>query len=89
MVEGIVDLAGSYGIPVIADGVTSKEQHDALRTLGCSYGQGGHYAPPMIFEDLVSWLKRTERAPLPTSSRSVGATRYSAWHPPIGPLSRA
>ena len=42
-----------------AEGVERAELGEALAGLGCTYGQGFHYAPPLSADDaLAYWLER-------------------------------
>jgi len=43
----IVALAQGLGMKVVAEGVETPEQAEQLRTLGCHYGQGYHFAKPL------------------------------------------
>ena len=45
-VEAILSLASTLGLEVIAEGIETQEQADALRSLGCALGQGYYYARP-------------------------------------------
>jgi diguanylate cyclase (GGDEF)-like protein len=47
LVRAIVDLADSFGLNVIAEGIEHREQRDALIELGCELGQGFHFARPV------------------------------------------
>ena len=44
MVRAIVGLAHTLGMDVVAEGVETAEQADALRALGCEYAQGFFYS---------------------------------------------
>lgn len=46
IVSGVVGLATSLGIEVVAEGVETAAQHRVVRELGCRYGQGYWYARP-------------------------------------------
>jgi len=41
---------------VVAEGVETLAQHDALIALGCTRAQGFRYAKPMPAEDAARWL---------------------------------
>ena len=43
----IVEMSNKLGIPVIAEGVETKEQADFLLNIGCDIIQGYYYAKPM------------------------------------------
>ena len=47
IVRTIVSLAEHLGMRVVAEGVETPEQADALRALGCRLGQGWLYAPAL------------------------------------------
>jgi predicted signal transduction protein with EAL and GGDEF domain len=46
LVEAILGLADTLGLEVVAEGIETQEQADALRSLGCALGQGYYYARP-------------------------------------------
>jgi diguanylate cyclase (GGDEF)-like protein len=45
-VEAILGLAGVLELEVVAEGIETQEQAEALRALGCTLGQGYYYAEP-------------------------------------------
>jgi diguanylate cyclase (GGDEF)-like protein/PAS domain S-box-containing protein len=47
IVKAIVSLAQNLGMEVIAEGVETRAQADALRALGCQRGQGFLFSPPV------------------------------------------
>ncbi len=47
IVHAIVGLAGSLGLDILAEGVETREQLDALVALGCECFQGKLFAPPL------------------------------------------
>ena len=51
MVQAIIALANTLGLETIAEGVETKSQLDVLRQLGCKYGQGYLFSPPVPAED--------------------------------------
>ncbi|MFD8237197.1 putative bifunctional diguanylate cyclase/phosphodiesterase [Streptomyces sp. NPDC059696] len=50
LVEGIVQLADTLGLQVIAEGIEEQPQRDLLAGIGCRYGQGFLFARPMTVE---------------------------------------
>jgi EAL domain-containing protein (putative c-di-GMP-specific phosphodiesterase class I) len=51
LVEEICHLAESLGMTVTAEGVERQEQADALRGIGCHYGQGYLFSRPLSAAD--------------------------------------
>jgi diguanylate cyclase (GGDEF)-like protein len=47
IVAAVINMARALGISVIAEGVETEPQAEALRALGCDYAQGFHYSPPV------------------------------------------
>jgi diguanylate cyclase (GGDEF)-like protein len=47
VVEAVAHLAHAFGLTVVAEGVETQGQHDAVREVGCESAQGYFYAPPM------------------------------------------
>ncbi|MHB9857715.1 aminotransferase class I/II-fold pyridoxal phosphate-dependent enzyme [Streptomyces sp. YIM S03343] len=50
LVEGIMHMAETIGLQVIAEGVEQAAQRDLLTAMGCHYGQGFLFARPMTAE---------------------------------------
>jgi predicted signal transduction protein with EAL and GGDEF domain len=61
VVKAIMTLADSLGLDVVAEGVETEEQADLLRSLGCEYGQGYLFAPPLRPEEVVERYSLTRR----------------------------
>ncbi len=55
IVAAVVHLARNLRIDVVAEGIEDAAQADFLAKLGCVYGQGFRYAPPLAEEDVVAW----------------------------------
>ncbi len=47
LVEGIVRIADTMGLQVIAEGIEAPDQRDLLARMGCRFGQGYLFARPM------------------------------------------
>ncbi|MCU1765527.1 EAL domain-containing response regulator [Pseudomonas protegens] len=54
-VEYTLALAASMNMKVVAEGIETIEQRDALLKMGCTAGQGYLYAPPMNWQEMLSW----------------------------------
>jgi EAL domain-containing protein (putative c-di-GMP-specific phosphodiesterase class I) len=63
LVGGIVSLARSLGLTVVAEGIETRLHRDLLVSLGCTLGQGYHYSSPVEATEALSQL--TAVHPLP------------------------
>ena len=61
IVRAIVAMAHSLGMDVIAEGVENCGQMAQLRALGCAYGQGFLFAPPMPSHETEALLQKGPR----------------------------
>lgn len=57
IVSAMAALARSLHMELVAEGVETREQVDALVALGCDKHQGYLYSPPLAPETLVEWLR--------------------------------
>ncbi|MGX7002400.1 EAL domain-containing protein [Caballeronia sp. KNU42] len=55
--KGIVSVARHFGMQVIAEGVETESQHEALREAGVPFGQGYFYQQPVEAKHLASRQK--------------------------------
>jgi diguanylate cyclase (GGDEF)-like protein len=55
IVSAVLDLAHALGLTVIAEGIETVDQLEQLRTLGCDYGQGRLWSPPLDADAFESW----------------------------------
>jgi EAL domain-containing protein (putative c-di-GMP-specific phosphodiesterase class I) len=62
MVALVMDIARNLGIPVIAEGVETKEQLGLLKDLGCAYAQGYYFSRPIPTPDFEAKYVRTAQA---------------------------
>ena len=58
LVAAIVGMAHALGLAVVAEGVETAAQLDAIRQLGCEYAQGFHLARPGPASDIEPLLRR-------------------------------
>ncbi|WP_078973413.1 putative bifunctional diguanylate cyclase/phosphodiesterase [Streptomyces sp. MMG1533] len=63
LVEGIVHLADTLGLQVIAEGIEEEAQRELLASIGCRFGQGYLFAPPMNLEESGVILHRPDDDP--------------------------
>lgn len=59
-VTAIVGLARALGIKVVAEGIETESQWRRLRELGCEYGQGYHFSPPLPSEEALRSMELLE-----------------------------
>lgn len=76
LVEGIVRIADTLGLTVIAEGIEQPAQRDLLVGMGCRFGQGYLFAPPMSLDEGEAVLRGT--APPPAASRAGPAAHTAA-----------
>jgi diguanylate cyclase (GGDEF)-like protein/PAS domain S-box-containing protein len=56
IVEGVLAMCRSLNLMVIAEGIETDDQAQALKALGCPRGQGYFYGRPVAAEDLAGRL---------------------------------
>jgi diguanylate cyclase (GGDEF)-like protein/PAS domain S-box-containing protein len=56
LVEGILRLAHTLGLTVVAEGIEEEADRAALVAAGCRYGQGFLFCRPMNQPDVLTWL---------------------------------
>jgi EAL domain-containing protein (putative c-di-GMP-specific phosphodiesterase class I) len=69
IVRSIKALAEGLGIATIAEGIETPAQAEALRMLGCEFGQGYLYARPIEARMVGPLLD--ERCSMPDPARAV------------------
>lgn len=57
IVQGLVGLAQALGCVVVAEGVETRQQADALSELGCHSAQGYFFYRPMALPELLQLLQ--------------------------------
>lgn len=68
ILSAIVPMAKSLSLPVIAEGVESAEQAEFLKSIGCDYVQGYHYARPMPQGEFIELVAKAEGVAVPGRS---------------------
>lgn len=61
IVNGIIDLAHGLNLSVVAEGIEDERCATLLRGMGCEYGQGYVFAPPMPIEALPDWIQSAKQ----------------------------
>jgi EAL domain-containing protein (putative c-di-GMP-specific phosphodiesterase class I) len=56
LVDGIVRLAKTLGLQVVAEGIETTADRDQLAEMGCPFGQGYLYSVPLTSTDVNLWL---------------------------------
>ena len=59
ILASITRMAGWLGMPVVVEGVETRDQRDFLESIGCHYIQGFYYARPMPLEEYEDLLDRS------------------------------
>lgn len=62
--KAMINLAKALDMSVIAEGVETLEQAQALKEMGCDMGQGFYYSRPMSIEEAVKTLGHSCQLPL-------------------------
>ncbi len=60
IVKTILELARVLGMDVVAEGIETEEQRMLLEKLGCRYGQGYLFSPPLSAEAMEKLLESPE-----------------------------
>ncbi|HCW92903.1 MAG TPA: hypothetical protein DHM44_04400, partial [Flexistipes sinusarabici] len=61
LIKGIVWMAKSLGLNVVAEGVENKFQSEFLREIGCNGCQGYYYSRPLPEDEFFDYLKAVRR----------------------------
>lgn len=56
ILESVINMAQTIGLPMIAEGVEAQEHINALKDMGCNYAQGYYFFRPMAVEDMERLL---------------------------------
>ena len=72
LAKGIVAIASTLDIAVVAEGIETREQCDVLTEMGCEYGQGYLLARPMSWHDGQQLLRANDPLTPPARQRETG-----------------
>jgi diguanylate cyclase (GGDEF)-like protein len=61
LLRGIVQVAATLGIAVVAEGVETAAQRDLLRRMGCAYAQGFLYSPAVPLDEVPAVVAALEK----------------------------
>jgi diguanylate cyclase (GGDEF)-like protein len=73
LAAAIVAMARSLGIETVAEGIETPAQADRMRSLQCTYGQGYHFAHPLLPEGLPATARQIETALAETAEAEAQA----------------
>jgi EAL domain-containing protein (putative c-di-GMP-specific phosphodiesterase class I)/GGDEF domain-containing protein len=62
IVKSTIDLAHTLGLDVVAEGIETEQVEQALREMGCDYGQGFYFSRPIAVELLRLMLNENSKA---------------------------
>ncbi len=87
LLEVVIRLAESLGVPTISEGVETAEQMLTLKSMGCDIVQGYYFSPPLPpeeFEHFIAEKKKTE-LDLKKTGKKAGRDQftYDALHDPL------
>jgi len=57
IVSSVIGLAHTFGLGVVAEGVETVEQLEALTRFGCDYAQGYNWRRPAPADEVELWLR--------------------------------
>jgi diguanylate cyclase (GGDEF)-like protein len=88
IVDGVVRLAATLGLRVVAEGIESPGARDLLGAMGCPYGQGYLYSVPLTGPEAFRWIcgERTFTVPAEdqASAGTAPASRSASSSTPLG-----
>lgn len=61
ILESVTNMTKTIGVPIIVEGVETKEQRDFLVDMGCRYIQGYYFFRPMPSEDFENLIDNPEK----------------------------
>ena len=68
VLQSVVTLAHDLGRSVVAEGVESADDAEWLASLGCEFGQGFYFSPPLSSADALAFIARHHDMAAATSS---------------------
>jgi len=87
LLEAVIRLAESLGVPTIAEGVETAEQMLALKNMGCDIAQGYYFSPPLPAADFERFMVDRKLRELKLQKAGKNSKRdqrtYDALHDPL------
>ncbi|MBQ9032200.1 MAG: EAL domain-containing protein [Parasporobacterium sp.] len=71
MLELILDIADYLDVPVVAEGVETEDQLNALKTMGCDLVQGFYFSRPVPAEEFEVFLEQRKAADKALSEEAI------------------
>lgn len=72
IVTSVARMSKWLNIPMLAEGVETKEQFEFLKSIGCAYIQGYYFAKPIPEEEFTSLIAQESVTPLSISIENYG-----------------
>ena len=57
IVKSTIELAHSFNLKVVAEGVENQQSMDLLREWGCDWLQGFYLSRPLPAKDVLNWVE--------------------------------
>ena len=67
--EAITTLGRHLGLDVVAEGIETTGELEAMRRFGCNYGQGFLMCKPLPVHELETWMESSSRRDLETAAK--------------------
>jgi EAL domain-containing protein (putative c-di-GMP-specific phosphodiesterase class I) len=74
LVRAIVELAQTFELETVAEGIEEVEQLDQLRSFGCESGQGYLFARPLANEAIEALFREGARLAETLASQAAGSS---------------
>lgn len=58
IIKGIISMCKELNLNVVSEGIETKEQRVALKSLGCSHGQGYLISKPITFDGILEYISK-------------------------------
>jgi EAL domain-containing protein (putative c-di-GMP-specific phosphodiesterase class I) len=81
IVQTILELARVLGMDVVAEGIETEEQSHMLQEMGCRYGQGYLFSPPLPAAEIEKLINLTDSSRIPPAPIPVSSNRLDIAQP--------